>query len=117
VPAETTADGVEAGLPAAAVQSGGVLKSSDGGKTWSRANSGVTNLVMSALVVDPNNPLDLFASTEGGVFRSDDGGHSWQPFDRGLPAGGVAALAVDPTRHTLYAGTNGDGVHVLPLDR
>jgi hypothetical protein len=57
----------------------------------------------------------LFTSTEGGVFRSTDGAESWQPYDRGLPAGGVAALAINTAGHTIFAGTNGDGVVSLRL--
>jgi photosystem II stability/assembly factor-like uncharacterized protein len=99
----------------AVVQSGGIVKSSDGGKTWGTANAGLTNLDMYALAIDPHNPQTLFASTFGGVFRSSNGGQSWQRFDRGLPAGGVASFAVDPVRNTLYAGTNGAGVEALTL--
>jgi photosystem II stability/assembly factor-like uncharacterized protein len=88
----------------------GILKSTDGGTTWAAANSGLTNLRISALAIDPRNPHVLFASTEGGVFRSMNGGKRWQPFSRGLPAGGVAAFAVDPAGRTVFAGTNGGGV-------
>jgi photosystem II stability/assembly factor-like uncharacterized protein len=96
-------------------RTGGILKSTDGGTRWAAANAGLTNLDMYALVVDPHNPQVLFASTQGGVFRSSNSGESWRPYDRGLPAGGVAAFAVDPAGGTVYAGTNGDGVHALQL--
>jgi photosystem II stability/assembly factor-like uncharacterized protein len=99
----------------AAVQTGGILKSSDGGTTWGTANAGLANLDMYALAIDPHNPETLFASTFGGVFRSGNGGQSWQLYNRGLPAGGVASFAIDPARRILYAGTNGAGVEALAL--
>jgi photosystem II stability/assembly factor-like uncharacterized protein len=99
----------------AARRTGGIIKSSNGGKTWRRANAGLTNRNMYALAVDPHNPQILFASTQGGVFRSNNSGASWQPYGRGLPAGGVAAFAIDPAGHTIYAGTQGDGVDALQL--
>jgi photosystem II stability/assembly factor-like uncharacterized protein len=99
----------------AAVRTGGILRSTDGGKTWAKANTGLTNLDMNALAIDPANPQILFASTQGGVFRSTDAGRSWRRFDRGLPAGGVASFAVDPAGRTLYAGTGGVGVAALRL--
>lgn len=106
------ADNVYAG-----VRTGGILKSSDGGQTWATANAGLTNLDMYALAVDPHNPQVLFASTQGGVFRSTNSGARWQLFNRGLPAGGVAAFAIDPAGHTIYAGTQGDGVADIRLGR
>jgi photosystem II stability/assembly factor-like uncharacterized protein len=99
----------------ASSRSGGIVKSSDAGTTWRLANTGLTNLRISALTVDPRDPRVLFTSTERGVFRSTDGAESWQPYDRGLPAGGVAALAINTAGHTVFAGTNGDGVVSLRL--
>ena len=94
---------------------GGILKSSDGGTTWAVANTGLTDKRIYTLLIDPRNPRALFTGTWGGVFRSTDGAQRWQPYDRGLPAGGVAAFAIDPSDHTVFAGTNGDGVVSLRL--
>jgi photosystem II stability/assembly factor-like uncharacterized protein len=99
----------------ASSRTAGIVKSSDGGTTWTRANTGLTNLRISALAIDPRNPRVLFTSTEGGVFRSTDGAASWQPHNRGLPAGGVAAFAINPAGNAVFAGTNGDGVVSLRL--
>ena len=55
-------------------QTGGILKSADGGTTWAVANTGLTNRRVSALIIDPRKPRVLFTSTEGGVFRSTNGG-------------------------------------------
>ena len=98
-------------------RTGGILKSTDGGTTWSAASTGLTNLYISALAIDPRNPQVLLVSTAGGVFRSSNSGETWQRYDRGLPAGGVAAFAIDSAGRTIYAGTQGDGVVDIKLGR
>ena len=108
-------DPLDPGNIYAGSSTGGILKSTDGGTTWAVANAGLTNRRVSALIMDPRKPRVLFTSTEGGVFRSTNGGESWHPYNRGLPAGGVAAFAIDPAAHTVFAGTNGDGVVSLRL--
>jgi len=88
----------------------GVLKSTDGGESWTPANVGLASPDVGALALDPSNPAALYAGTSGGqVFRSADGGLSWSatPF-LGFP---VKALTADPSAPTtIYAGTYGGGV-------
>ncbi len=67
----------------------GVIKSTDGGKTWARTgltlNPAQTNLV-SRLWVDPRNADVVVAATYSGILKSTDGGQTWtgksvsQPF-------------------------------------
>jgi len=45
---------------------GGVFKSTDGGGSWSTFNDGLTNLFVTALVIDPKTPVNLWAGTAGG---------------------------------------------------
>lgn len=53
----------------------GVLKSIDGGVTWTAANTGLTNPYVVALAIDPTSPGTLYAGTDGdGVFVTTDGG-------------------------------------------
>lgn len=90
----------------------GVFKSTNGGATWTPFNTGLTNLHVTALVIDPANPNWIFAATAGGgVFKWTDGAGSWFPVNLGLDNLDVYALAADPaTPGTLYAGTKGGGV-------
>ena len=76
---------------ASAVPGGvGVMKSSDGGVTWSPSNDGLTNLYVGSLRMHPTQHLLLFAAVgnnacsggfennqQGGLFRSADGGAHW----------------------------------------
>ncbi len=95
------------------------------GGTWSAVNTGLTELSVQALVVDPQIPTTLYAGTLGGVFLSIDAGSNWSAvntgltgaLNEGLSAGTVDALLVDPQTPTiLYAGTEGGGVWQMELD-
>ena len=90
---------------------GGVFKSTDAGGTWAAANTGLTNLIVHALAIDPTAPATLYAGTySGGVFKSTDAGGTWAAVNAGLPYLPVQALALDSTgATTLYAGL-GSGV-------
>jgi photosystem II stability/assembly factor-like uncharacterized protein len=67
----------------------GVLKSTDGGKTWTRDTTFTSpgpngGPMIGALAVDPRNNQTLLAAVEttssslaGGIWRSTDGGNSW----------------------------------------
>lgn len=60
----------------------GVYKTTNGGRTWSAANQGLSTPFIKgpgALRVHPRLPRTLFASTQaGGIYKSTDGAESWQ---------------------------------------
>ena len=67
----------------------GVFKSTNGGRSWTAINAGLTSAYglsapsIFALAIDPSAPATLYASTyTGGVFKSTDGGGSWSAIDR-----------------------------------
>ena len=62
----------------AALFSGGVFRSTDGGATWATAADLPPATPAFDLVVDPRDADRLYLTMQGrGVFRSDDGGASW----------------------------------------
>ena len=93
----------------------GVFRSTDGGETWEKVLFVNENAGAVDLVLDPNNPRIMYASTwrirrtpyslesggEGsGLWKSTDGGDNWVEISRndGLPSGtlGIIGVTVSP---------------------
>ena len=88
--------GASASLYASA--SGGVIKSRDGGLTWS--STGLTGNI-AGLAISRSHPSTLYAGADSGVFKTDDGGLTWSA--TGLRNSG-ARIVIDPTNPmTAYA--------------
>lgn len=86
----------------------GVYVSDDGGKEWSDSNSGLENLYVTSVAVDPAGYI--FAGTRGGgLFRSTGPGRRWVQADRGLSSKFIQCLAVDAAG-AVHAGTIGAGI-------
>jgi photosystem II stability/assembly factor-like uncharacterized protein len=86
-----------------AMSGGGVRKSVDAGITWSAANTGLTDLEVTALAMDASGPQTVYAGTAGILFKTVDGGATWQ----NIPAisGAIVSVAADPNRSgVVYAG-------------
>ena len=83
---------------------GGLFKSSDGGKTWKKITRGLPALMgRIGVKIAPGNPRVVYVvaeSKEGSVFRSEDGGETFETVnkDRGLTTRGYyyCDLRVDP---------------------
>jgi photosystem II stability/assembly factor-like uncharacterized protein len=98
-----------------ATDSGGVLRSSDGGISFATANRGLDDLAVRALAPSPLIHLDgvVLASTESGLYRSSDRGLRWTP-SLGIPVARVAAVAFSPkfgTGGPIYAAVSGHGLY------
>ncbi len=88
----------------------GVLKSYDGGASWTQRNNGLTNLYIGTLFMHPNNPDILLAAaanvsypTGGGIFRTIDGGDNWTKVNT-EPANSVEFTLLDSL--VAYAGNS-----------
>jgi hypothetical protein len=55
-------------------EGGGVFKSSDGGDHWLAVNSGLDELTVDGLSMDPSNPAVLYACGHNGVHKTLTGG-------------------------------------------
>ena len=93
-----------------------VAKSTDGGATWARADSGLPDVPTDRVVVDPKDSTHntLLAASDLGVFRSTDGGATWTPYGSGLPNVRVADIYVPSDGSFVRVGTYGRGIWELP---
>jgi len=74
-------------------------------------NTGLTNLGVSTLAINPRTPSILYAGTDIGVFRSMDNGDHWMAMNTGLTNLNVTSVVIDPINPaTLYAGSYDIGV-------
>jgi len=86
--------------------SAGVARSSNRGTNWTVVNTGLANLDVNALALDPTTPATVYAGTVAGIFKSVNGGTNWVARTNGLTSRFINALAIDPgTPTTIYAGT------------
>ena len=90
----------------AALSSGGVFRSADGGVTWTAPGGIMAGQVVFSLAVDPENPSIVYAGTYDGVWKTASGGAAWTIFPDHLAGVPVLELVIDPARRqTVYAGT------------
>src|SRR5438270_922025 len=105
----------------AALRTGGVFKSTDGGRTWQKVLYVGDRVGAVDLVRDPRTPDVLYAATyehqrlawvinDGGsgtgIYKTTDGGATWKELTNGLPKGPMGRIGMDICRtkpDTLYA--------------
>jgi hypothetical protein len=67
---------------------GGVCRSDDGGKTWTKSNAGMPETAPTHILLDPDSPVNariLYVAAFGrGVYKSVDGGRSWMLKNQGI---------------------------------
>jgi titin len=94
----------------------GVLKSTDGGASWTLLGQSTFNrLSISQIVVDPTNPNLVYVAVGGeatnglpgntGIYKSSDGGQTWTNTTASITTtAAFSSLVMDPTNHQiLYA--------------
>jgi photosystem II stability/assembly factor-like uncharacterized protein len=87
-----------------------VAKSVDGGLTWTAADSGLPQVPVLKIQVDPRNGSTLYAATYLGVYRSTNAGGTWQKYGNGLPSVVAADIYMPPDGGFLRVATFGRGV-------
>ncbi|WP_327303740.1 S8 family serine peptidase [Streptomyces sp. NBC_01298] len=111
---------------AGAMVTGGqaIRVSKDGGKTFTKADTGALRISVSDLLrvgdtlyAGTSTRWMDFTPTGGrGVLRSTDGGLTWRNVSRGMPNKDVLSLAASPDGRYLFTGVDQGGVHRLELD-
>jgi hypothetical protein len=88
-------------LYASALGVRGILKSTDGGRSWGERRLGG---FIRTVAIDPAAPATLYAGAQDGIFKSTDAGVSWTR--SGLSGAWVSSIAVDPATSTVFANTS-----------
>jgi len=92
-----------------------VWKTTNGGESWTSIDgagaTGIPDIPVHCIVVDPSNRARLYVGTDLGVFISDDGGAPWAIENTGFANVVTETLALNATGGvtTLYAFTHGRG--------
>jgi hypothetical protein len=90
---------------------GQVLKSTNGGTTFTNFSTGLPSIGKNIIVHQGRNTDNpLYLGTTLGVFYRDDSMTSWQPFDINLPNVSVTDLEVNLEDAKLVAATYGRGI-------
>src|SRR4029077_8353314 len=90
-------------------QYGQVVKTSNGGASWTIASLGSAPMTVNAIAVDPTSTSVVWAATSGGLFESTDGGATWSQRFIGVYA--PSRLVFDGG--TLYVADGGYGTSLL----
>lgn len=100
-----------------------VWRSADGGASWSAIDgsgpSGVPDIPVHSIVVDPNDSSRLYLGTDLGVLASVDGGANWAVENTGFAAVVTEWLTINSDRSSdtyLFAFTHGRGAWRVPLE-
>jgi len=91
----------------AATDNQGVLKSTDGGKTWALINQGIKSYLLYHIEIHPKAYDTLYlTSWGGGVYKSTNAGAAWSERNMGLEDTAIWTLILlPPDRDTLYVAT------------
>jgi hypothetical protein len=98
---------------AASGPGGGILRSQDGGQTWSMlANGQFDGATLGSLAVDSSNPntvyLSVWGGVAGGIYKSTDGGVTWNNLTAKKYPDAASDVVIDPFHpNVLYAGLVG----------
>jgi hypothetical protein len=83
--------------------------------TWTPSGTGLPDVPVDGLVVDPLHPEQLYAGTDIGVYASGDAGATWTPYGTGLPRVPVFDLAIQSPSRLLRIATHGKGMWQAPI--
>ena len=80
---------------------GGIYKTTNGGKKWTRVLRGTPGTILSVVAVSPSKPEVVYAGSLTAFFRSDDVGATWKKYTK--PAEGYYGLPGIRPGHPISA--------------
>lgn len=88
----------------------GILKTTDGGKTWQ--SGGLPGKEIYSVAIDPFHSSHMLAGTAGdGIYRTYDGGSTWHTSSNGVDNAMVTSVVISPVDPNIsYASVYGGGV-------
>jgi len=92
-----------------------VAKSTDGGISFTRSDTGLPNVPVSRLLVSPLDKNTIYAATFLGVYRTTDAGATWARFGANLPFVEVDDIYTPSNGSFLRIATYGRGVWEMQL--
>ena len=92
-----------------------VVKSTDQGVTWAAAATGLPDVPVNKIQVDPRDSTGntAYAGTHLGIYRTTDGGATWTPFGSALPNVRVNDIYMPPDGGYIRIATYGRGIWQL----
>ncbi|MDE2125050.1 MAG: hypothetical protein KGJ62_00485 [Armatimonadetes bacterium] len=107
----------------AATAGGGVMRTTDGGLTWTPLSDNWPTLYTSCVTVDPSNPnivwvgtgdFDAYGAYSAGVMKSTDGGDTWEQLGVGeFDSFPISSISIDPENHNAVNVEGGRGPSAL----
>ena len=89
-----------------------------GSFTWLDKTGDLPDIPVDSIIVNPNQPRQIFAGTDWGVYYTNDitvASPTWQRFENGLPHAMVWDMQIDRGSTTLSVWTRSRGAYVYPL--
>jgi len=96
---------------------GGVFRSDNAGSSWLDVSTGLPDIAINAVEIDPQNPNTVYVAADVGVYRSTNAGAVWTSFNAKLPNALVKDLAFHPRSRLLRAATQSRGVWEIAVDQ
>ena len=84
-----------------ATSESGMFRSTDGGATWTQANTGLGTQELHQVTFATSNSDVAYVASHEGVYRSDDAGQTWVSRSRGLQYLFSTPIAVDPRNEDI----------------
>ncbi|MFI5197627.1 MAG: PKD domain-containing protein [Thermoanaerobaculia bacterium] len=91
---------------------GRVFRSTNGGASFARSDSGLPSFGVETVRVDPSDSRTVYAGTLVGLYRSVDGGTTWERWGDGLPAAAIHELRVLSDGSRVVVATHGRGLWI-----